>query len=107
MMKSQYLKNKWQKSSATMNKNKINLLDCTLRDGGYYNNWFFDKELINEYLKVMDLIKIDYVEIGFRFLDKIKIKETNYKDVIFKRNLKFLNINYFYSNKKKILIYSF
>ena len=57
-----------------MNKNKINLLDCTLRDGGYYNNWFFDKELINEYLKVMDLIKIDYVEIGFRFLDKIKIK---------------------------------
>ena len=44
MMKSQYLKNKWQKSSVTMNKNKINLLDCTLRDGGYYNNWFFDKE---------------------------------------------------------------
>ncbi len=57
-----------------MNKNNINLLDCTLRDGGYYNNWFFEKELINEYLRVMDLIKIDYVEIGFRFLDKIKIK---------------------------------
>ena len=57
-----------------MNNNKINLLDCTLRDGGYYNNWFFNKELINEYLKVMDMIKIDYVEIGFRFLDKAKIK---------------------------------
>ncbi len=57
-----------------MNKKKINLLDCTLRDGGYYNNWFFEKELINEYLRVMDMIKIDYVEIGFRFLDKAKIK---------------------------------
>ena len=28
-----------------MIKNKINLLDCTLRDGGYYNNWFFEEEL--------------------------------------------------------------
>ena len=54
--------------------NKINLLDCTLRDGGYYNNWFFKRDLINEYLRVMDLLKIDYVEIGFRFLDKVKIK---------------------------------
>ena len=53
---------------------KINLLDCTLRDGGYYNNWFFKKDLINEYLRVMSILKIDYVEIGFRFLDKVKIK---------------------------------
>ena len=57
-----------------MKKYKINILDCTLRDGGYYNNWEFKKDLINEYLKVMDLIKVDYVEIGFRFIDKIKTK---------------------------------
>ena len=55
-------------------KNKINLLDCTLRDGGYYNNWFFSKDLINEYLSVMQMIKMDYVEIGFRFIDKYKTK---------------------------------
>ena len=72
-----------------MNNNKINLLDCTLRDGGYYNNWFFNKELINEYLKVMDMIKIDYVEIGFRFLDKAKIKgPCAYSDEKFLRSLK-------------------
>ena len=53
---------------------KLKLLDCTLRDGGYYNNWKFKKKLINEYLKVMDGIKVDYVEIGFRFIDKIKTK---------------------------------
>ena len=27
----------------------LKLLDCTLRDGGYYNNWNFDRDLINEY----------------------------------------------------------
>lgn len=72
-----------------MKNNKINLLDCTLRDGGYYNNWFFTKELINEYLRVMDLIKIDYVEIGFRFLDKIKSKgPCAYSEESFLRSLK-------------------
>tara|TARA_A100001015_G_C15036634_1_gene736721 strand:+ start:2526 stop:4118 length:1593 start_codon:yes stop_codon:yes gene_type:complete len=72
-----------------MKSNKINLLDCTLRDGGYYNNWFFNKELINEYLKVMDMIKIDYVEIGFRFIDKVKIKgPCAYSEENFLKSLK-------------------
>ena len=30
---------------------KLTLLDCTLRDGGYYNNWDFSKDLVNDYLK--------------------------------------------------------
>jgi len=70
-------------------KKKIHLLDCTLRDGGYYNNWFFDKDLINEYLKVMNVINIDYVEIGFRFFDKIRTKgPCGYSDESFLRSLK-------------------
>jgi len=72
-----------------MNKNKLNILDCTLRDGGYYNNWHFKKDLINEYLKVMDIIKVDYVEIGFRFIDKVKTKgPTAYSEESFLRSLK-------------------
>ena len=47
----------------------MKLLDCTLRDGGYYNDWNFSKELIENYLDVMDSIKIDLVEIGYRFLE--------------------------------------
>ena len=43
---------------------KISLLDCTLRDGGYYNNWDFPKDLIDEYLKAMSAAKIEYVELG-------------------------------------------
>ena len=51
---------------------KVFLLDCTFRDGGYYNNWNFNKKLINKYFEVMQSIKIDFVEIGFRFIDKNK-----------------------------------
>ena len=49
-------------------KNNINFLDCTIRDGGYYNNWDFDESLVNSYLKSMDDLKVDFVEIGFRSL---------------------------------------
>ena len=44
------------------------ILDCTLRDGGYYNNWDFDINLVKDYLKVMDFLKVDFIEIGFRSL---------------------------------------
>ena len=48
----------------------INILDCTLRDGGYYNNWNFNKPLVKKYLSSIKAANIDIVEIGFRFLDK-------------------------------------
>ena len=72
-----------------MSKKKLNILDCTLRDGGYYNNWYFKKDLINEYLKVMSIIEVDYVEIGFRFVDKVKTKgPTAYSKENFLKSLK-------------------
>jgi|MDTC01.3.fsa_nt_gb 4-hydroxy 2-oxovalerate aldolase len=55
-------------------KNKFKILDCTLRDGGYYNNWNFEKKLINEYLKAINETNIQYIELGFRTLSKKKIK---------------------------------
>jgi 4-hydroxy 2-oxovalerate aldolase len=42
------------------------LLDCTLRDGGYYNNWDFDQGLVNRYLMAMAAARVNIVEIGFR-----------------------------------------
>ncbi len=50
-------------------KNEIKLIDCTLRDGGYYNSWDFSEQLINDYLKVMNALPVDYVELGFRSLN--------------------------------------
>jgi 4-hydroxy 2-oxovalerate aldolase len=51
-----------------MLKKPIMTLDCTLRDGGYYNNWSFDKALVNKYLEVVANAKVDVVELGFRYL---------------------------------------
>ena len=71
-----------------MNKKKITLLDCTLRDGGYYNNWKFDKNLIEDYLKVISDY-VDYIEIGFRFLDKdSSLGETAYTRSSFLKSIK-------------------
>lgn len=44
----------------------IKHLDCTLRDGGYYNRWNFSDELVQSYLQAMIDIEVDYVEIGLR-----------------------------------------
>jgi 4-hydroxy 2-oxovalerate aldolase len=40
-------------------------IDCTLRDGGYYNNWFFSKKLVRSYISTMLKIGIKNIEIGF------------------------------------------
>ena len=31
----------------------MEILDCTLRDGGYYTNWDFDFKLVDEYLNAV------------------------------------------------------
>ncbi len=56
----------------------INILDCTLRDGGYYNNWDFPKTLVNEYLKAVSESGIRNVEIGFRSLKENKLNGPNF-----------------------------
>lgn len=43
----------------------IKLLDCTLRDGGYLNNWQFGIEDISYTIKKLIKAKIDIAEIGF------------------------------------------
>ena len=44
----------------------MKILDCTLRDGGYYNSWDFDAPLVQAYLQAVAAAGIDYVELGFR-----------------------------------------
>jgi 4-hydroxy 2-oxovalerate aldolase len=45
---------------------KPKILDCTLRDGGYVNNWEFDKELAREAYRCLSKSGVDVVEMGFR-----------------------------------------
>jgi 4-hydroxy 2-oxovalerate aldolase len=44
---------------------RIKLLDCTLRDGGYINNWKFGKQTIHNILKRLSISNIDIIECGF------------------------------------------
>ncbi len=44
----------------------LQILDCTIRDGGYYNGWDFDESLVDAYIKATNVLPVDYVEIGYR-----------------------------------------
>lgn len=43
----------------------IKLLDCTLRDGGYINDWKFGFHTTRDIIKKMIESRVDYVEVGF------------------------------------------
>lgn len=49
-----------------VNKMKnIELLDCTLRDGGYVNDWNFGYSVITSTYKRLDAAGVEYIEVGF------------------------------------------
>lgn len=52
---------------------KTKVLDCTLRDGGYYTDWDFEKSAVTRYLQGISLLPIDYIEVGYR-----NISSTSY-----------------------------
>ena len=43
----------------------MKVLDCTLRDGGYINNWKFGDSVINNIIRDISSTNVDYMEIGF------------------------------------------
>lgn len=48
-----------------MSKN-ITILDCTLRDGGYHNNWDFDIPFASRIVSALAASQVDIIEIGYR-----------------------------------------
>lgn len=48
-----------------MSKNNLKILDCTLRDGGYINNWEFGEKNISKILALLSQSGIDIIECGF------------------------------------------
>lgn len=45
--------------------NKVHVLDCTLRDGGYCNHWKFGFDNINKITKGLVEAEVDIIECGF------------------------------------------
>ena len=51
----------------------IKILDCTLRDGGYINNWEFGFDNIKQIINSLSKSNLDYIECGF-------LKNIDYKN---------------------------
>lgn len=45
--------------------NKIKILDCTLRDGGYVNDWDFGDNEAKDIVNLISKTGVEYVELGF------------------------------------------
>ena len=57
-----------------MRKN-IQILDCTLRDGGYVNDWAFGHNVITSIYRRLDTAGVEYIEVGF--LDERRPEDLN------------------------------
>ena len=58
-----------------MGLDNIKVLDCTIRDGGYLNNWFFDDTFVREMLLALNKSGVDIIEVGWRGTEKYFSKE--------------------------------
>ena len=65
----------------------IKVLDCTLRDGGYINNWNFGQQNIKGIIENLTRAKIDIIECGF-----IRNTEQNVDSSLFSSMLDFEKI---------------
>ena len=46
--------------------NKVKILDCTLRDGGYFTSWDFEMPFVREVISSLNYSKVDVIEIGYK-----------------------------------------
>ena len=49
-----------------MFREKIKVLDCTIRDGGLMNNHDFDLRFVREVYKAISAAGVDYIELGYK-----------------------------------------
>ena len=97
---------------------RTKLLDCTIRDGGYINNWNFNDKFVNDLINILDELKYDYIELGYSYKDNkycevfggkwrnvnsntIDLKKNNIKFAIMCDNKEF-NKELFYKHNKNI-----
>jgi 4-hydroxy 2-oxovalerate aldolase len=54
-----------------MFREKIKVLDCTIRDGGLINNHDFDVRFVREVYKALSAAGVDYMEVGYKNSKKL------------------------------------
>lgn len=61
--------------------NTIKLLDCTLRDGGYINNWEFGLDNIKKSITELENSNVDIIELGFLKNESYKMDRTVFNSI--------------------------
>ena len=79
-------------------KKNVFLLDCTLRDGGYVNDWNFGEPNITNIICNLEESGVDVLELGFLRNEPQDPNRTAFSNIE--------NINKFLPKKKKNIIYS-
>ncbi len=54
-----------------MFRDKIKVLDCTIRDGGLINDHRFDKKFVRAVYKAISVSGVDYIELGYKNSKKL------------------------------------
>lgn len=60
---------------------KFNLLECTLRDGGYITSWNFEDDMIRDTVKTLIDAKLDFVEVGYLNNKPYEKNTTQFKEI--------------------------
>lgn len=81
-----------------MRMKQIKLLDCTLRDGGYINDWRFGKDNINTTICELERSGVEVIDLGFLKNEPLDEDRTVYNSVE--------ALSAFIPNKKPGIIYA-
>ena len=70
----------------------VKILDCTLRDGGFTNDFNWSKKFQNQYFKTVNSLPLEFVEVGYwkqKNKSKNKFYNINENDLVsFKKKCK-------------------
>lgn len=64
-----------------MSDNKIHLLDCTLRDGGYVNDWEFSREIYGAVSVQLQKANVDFIELGIMGVHNAEHFKTKFRSL--------------------------
>lgn len=84
--------------------NKIQLIDVTLRDGGYKNNFNFTKYQVSRILENLERAGIDYIELGYKNGTRYNIDNIGIAGICDRDYLKFCS-NYLNKSKVSIMVH--
>jgi len=60
-----------------MYRPEIKVLDCTIRDGGLMNNWYFSDEFVRAVYQGLSASGVDYMEMGYMSSEKAFSRDEN------------------------------